>query len=103
MFNIDVSFERTAPVTEIAEIQKAYLSGMTLDEAKEHFGDFMLCNEAALCLAIDRGWNIDAAIAENIVYVYDYFYNSTDGADDLCGDIVTEAIKYIHDTQSQVV
>ena len=99
MFVIDVSFEKTCPDSLIAEIQNTYLSGMSLSEAKEHFGDYSPCIEAAICLAIDKGWNIDTAIAKNLKCMYNYFYNE----DDLCGDIVADAMKYLHDPQSLTV
>jgi len=96
MFAIDVRFEKTHPDSLIAEIQNAYLSGMSLNEAEEQFDDYFPCVEAAIALAIDKGWNLDSVIAKNMQYIYEYFYNE----DDLCGDIVADAMKYLHDAQS---
>jgi len=96
MFAIDVRFEKTHPDSLIAEIQNAYLSGMSLNEAEEQFDDYFPCVEAAIALAIDKGWNLDSVIAKNMQYIYEYFYNEVD----LCGDIVADAMKYLNDAQS---
>lgn len=101
MFAIDVRFEKTHPDALIADIQNAYLSGMSLSEAEEQFDDFFPCVEAAICLAIDKGWNIDTAIAKNLEYMYDYFYGGDMSDEGLCRGIVDEAMEYIHTTQIQ--
>ena len=100
MFKIDVNFKKTIPNSQITEIQNAYLSGMSLSEAENHFDDYFSCVEAAIALAIDKGWNLDAAINANMQYMYDYFYNALEGGDDICRDIVTEAMEYIQSPTS---
>lgn len=97
MFKIDVNFEKTVPNSQIAEIQNSFLSGMSLSEAENHFDDYFSCVEAAIALAVDKGWNLDAVLAKNMQYLYDYFYNE----DDLCGDITAEAMEYIRTSQTQ--
>ena len=102
MFKIDVNFEKTIPNSQIAEIQNAYLSGMSLREAENHF-DYFDCIDAAICLAIDKGWNIDASIDWNTQYMYEYFHNGDRSDDGLCSAIVNEAMDYIRATQAQSV
>ena len=96
MFGINVWYDRPAHNAQIAEIQNAYLSGMSLRDAEDHFGDYFLCVEAAIGLAIDKGWNLDAVLAKNLQYIYDSFYE-----DDLCGGITAEAMEYNRAAQAQ--
>ena len=102
MFGINVWYDRPSHNAQIAEIQNAYLSGMSLREAENHF-DYFDCIDAAICLAIDKGWNIDASIDWNTQYMYEYFHNGDRSDDGLCSAIVNEAMDYIRATQAQSV
>ena len=102
MFGINVWYDRPSHNAQIAEIQNAYLSGMSLREAENHF-DYFDCIDAAICLAIDKGWNIDASIDWNTQYMYEYFHNGDRSDDGLCSAIVNEAMDYIRAAQAQSV